>query len=363
MNSMTGKYRETGYISGDSGKKEHASSPVFNALANFYKFPYTYIEWSSKGRDPMTYKKEVKNFLIELINDSVETYAKDLPFLRIDLPNNTVKKDDTLVKFPEDFQNFLHQRKIAQVHTHDGKTSYIIPLDYDQLRKRAPEKLISSGGFEITIGSQRMQRMLYDLAHEIAHTFFYDISGNTPSCLISSNILEAKEWYQEFEGLAFDFGREIWLPRKEFTRYVHDKFQNPSLENFLKIHDYLHVGYDPLAQRLLHDLKLWKAFIFWGELRYDNLENFEDKNSRIQVEIRPRDRRRNGFTNISLPDELGNDQSELRNTIIDHMKNEKGMMKYHIHLGKKRYSFDVNSTDFTGRQKYFIAMLYEDQKR
>lgn len=342
---------------GVSTKRKHSPSPVFDKLAQHYEFPYTYEEWSVSGNGAVEYKKRVKSHIISRINESVERYVKGLPFLRLDLSEGVEKQKYHELKFDDDLQNFLNERNVRQVFSHYGQTSYIIPLSAEQFTNRAREKLILQGGFEIRLAYASTRRMLYDFAHEIAHTFFYDISSDAPTCMVSDQTLKIQQWYQEFEGLAFDFGREIWLPRKAFTDYVKCNHSKPSMENFLKMYSELCVGVDPLAQRLLHDLKLWKALMFWGTVH----RRTQGSNENIySIFVGNRGRRRNGFDRISLNSELVSQQSELRHTIIQQINSGDRLGKTSISLNGKKYSLDTSIDELHSKENNFIAMLYQN---
>lgn len=347
---IKGKYIMKERFKGDCRK--NTLSPVFNALADYYISPNAYDRWSLKGGEPLEFKEKVKAHLVSYINQSVEPYVKGLPFLKIDLSENIEKGKESVLFFDKYLQEFLNDRKIVKVRVHNTDAgNYIVPLTAEEIRKKNNTE--SSGGYEINLKYEPIQQMLTSLSHEIAHTYFDNISSNPPKCLISNKILERREWYRESEGLAFDFGREILLPRRRFEEYVTVNYKTPSLKNFLKMHSELKVSKDVLSQRLLRDLKLWKACIFWGKAKY----NLDKQSGDPHIFVRDRDKRKNDFKNLSLTKELKDPNSDLRRAVLKHI-DEDIIENYCISLGNKSYSFDMKTKRLTKDEKYFTAIFY-----
>jgi len=343
---------------GDSRRRKYAPSPVFDSITNYYISPDAYVNWSSKGGDPLEFKRRVKEYLIWYVNQSVEPYVESLPFLKIELPEDMNKREEYVLSFDKNLQEFLDRRKTVKVTVHaKGVESYIVPLTAEEVKRKVRTKTNYTGGFEINLEHDSIQRMLTSFSHEVAHTYFYDISCDPPKCLVSNHVLGKREWYREFEGLAFDLGREILLPKKEFEKYVTAKYKSPSLENFLKMHSELKVSKEVLSQRLLRDLKLWKACIFWGKVSYKDLKIFDKRFPGPHIFVRHRDKRKGGFRNFSLTKELTDPNSNLRNTILEHIDREK-IESRSITLRNKNYVLDIKSKELTNDEKWFISLLY-----
>lgn len=210
---------------GDHRKAKYSPSPVFNALAEYYISSDYYEVRSLREEDPLAFKQKVKEHLIRYINESIDAYVTELPFLKINLPENSDMQGEHVLRFDKNLQRFLDERKVLKVIVHNTKaSSYLVPL--------IPHKPTRNGfaeyaptGFEINLRWGLMQRMLTSFGHELGHTYFYDGSSSSLRCMVPERILENEQWYREFEGMAFDFGREMLLPRRKFEEYVRTKYK------------------------------------------------------------------------------------------------------------------------------------------
>jgi len=296
-------------------RQKYSPSPIFLRLAEYYIHPDAYNNWEGT---PLQFKIKVKEHLIGHINAALKSYVKNLPFLRI---NFTADKKNWLrqeVAFEGNLEAFLNERKIAKVFFWNKKRFIgdIIPLSSEEIRARFKDfTKFAGGGFEIGLGvSMSKSKVLTTFAHEIAHTYFFDIHQDPPKCLISSEILKKRIWYQEFEGMAYDLGRELLLPREAFLNYVASKGSKPSLEKFLEMRSELGVSTEVLAQRLIKDLKLWKVCIFWGKVGMEKKSSFKN----LEVFVRNRDKKiADCFRNFNLKKELEKQGSKLRTIIIE----------------------------------------------
>jgi hypothetical protein len=347
-------------------RKKYSPSPIFLRLAEYYINPDAYNYW--KG-EPLEFKVMVKNFLIEHINASIEPYVKSLPFLNINFPKygNWLKYE---IEFEENIKAFLNERKIVKVFLWKKEKfeGSIIPLSGEEIKIRYKDlaNLFPKGGFEISLGACfNRRRILTTFAHEVAHTYFYDIHQDPPRCLISKEILTIRIWYQEFEGMAFDLGRELLLPRKRFIEYVNSKYKEASLKNFLEMCSNLNISKEILSQRLIKDLKLWDACIFWGKVncRIKDPDNISES---LVVEYRSK-RKSDYFRNLSLKKEFKNINSELTANILKHARTAPSykIEEYPISIlikGKKKYQTlecflqIMCGKPFNGERR-FIALL------
>ena len=215
-------------------------SPIFYALADQYLDDISLVA----DKTPEEFKRVVKNALLTYVNNSLEEYFECLPFLYFSRGDI----DGGVVNFRENINNFLMSRKIMEVKCKklQGVDGRLIPR---------------VGGFTVMIDDDNYthRRTLANLAHEVGHTYFYDVSTDPPVPLINRSILKSKYFYGEWEGLAYDVGRTLLLPKKYFEPY-----RDISLKNFLKMHNESKVSKDVLARRMFWDLGLWDAYLFWG---------------------------------------------------------------------------------------------------
>lgn len=105
------------------------------------------------------------------------------------------------------------------------------------------------------------------LAHELGHTYFYDLTVSPPRLLVKQllNKLQVNpaSQYGAEEGLPFDFGREILIPTFLMEKYVP---QTPSLEAFFRASKIFSVSKLLMAKRLYWhphalDLNYWPGSI------------------------------------------------------------------------------------------------------
>lgn len=90
------------------------------------------------------------------------------------------------------------------------------------------------------------------IAHEIGHTFMYDLDGLPPKPFLPSDF----SW-KYIEGPAYEIGRHVLVPDAWLIERNHDV----SLENFIVLLSLFQVSNDVLARRLIHDLELWDAIL------------------------------------------------------------------------------------------------------
>jgi Zn-dependent peptidase ImmA (M78 family) len=137
----------------------------------------------------------------------------------------------------------------------------------------------SSRGFILRIQEgQNLFRQRFSIAHEIGHTFFYDINKNPPVRLISqvsSGVLSPKE-----EDICSAFARELLIPRELIDRELFKLSDNNKLMAILDLGNRYGVSAEVMTRRLLMDLSQLEttAAIFKGE---DNLGR-----QRVKVYIR-----------------------------------------------------------------------------
>lgn len=98
-------------------------------------------------------------------------------------------------------------------------------------------------------------RQRFACAHEIGHTFFFNLDDNPPSKPYSK--LNSKYWVEE--GLCNEIAREILLPEPSIREFAM-QYPNPSITAFKRMTNLFQVSSEVLA-RQLQQLNLWKAVI------------------------------------------------------------------------------------------------------
>jgi hypothetical protein len=317
--------------------------PVFITLAEYYISKNAYTNWSSEGRSVLEFQREVKTHVIEYVNESVDRHAKSLPFLKVNVPTYASERRDCALSFDRNLQNYLNERRILRVLAHKSRAgSYIVPM--------------GSNGFEINLALGPIQRMLTSFSHEVAHTYFYDLSSSPPKSLLSDEILKVPMWQKEFEGLAYDLGREILLPKKRFEKYVRENYCEPTVSNFAKMHQELKVSRDWLSQRLLRDLLLWRGCIFWGTFSYGQSNTTVPQPDNEKIIVRPRDRRKDPLTKFSLKRELDNPKSQLRRTIVEKGRLD-GIHVSYITIASDDYALGIRCKETGNNLRHFTVVL------
>jgi hypothetical protein len=284
----------------------------------------------------------------------MEPYVRGLPFLRIEPPSKSDEMNDRVLQFGKHLQSYMTKRRITRVVLHNAG-SYILPLSEAEARRRGALES-TGGGFEISLRVETIHRMLTSLAHEIGHTYFYDLSVNPPNLILSEAVLSEREWYAQFEGLAYDFGREVLLPRKVFQEYVRLNHARPSLSSFQRICEELRVSKEIVSQRLLRDMRLWDACIFWG--RVTNITGtLQHARGGPQIVVGNRDKRKADFPNLSLSRELASGKSELRKIILE-TREQGAHAGLHIVVARMHVVLDIQNKHLPNGDRYFTALLY-----
>lgn len=110
------------------------------------------------------------------------------------------------------------------------------------------------GGFILKLNSQRpLVRQNFACAHEIGHTFFYDLSGPRPW-----RPYESMASYWAEEDLCYQFAEEMLMPSSEITR-IGGKIP-PSLASFQRLLTTFQVSVEALARRIRR-LSLWQCIL------------------------------------------------------------------------------------------------------
>lgn len=99
------------------------------------------------------------------------------------------------------------------------------------------------------------------IAHELGHTFLFDISQSPPRAYYTPSV--KPEW-RDVEGPAYEVGRQILLPEQWLKRYK----KEPSILAFYQLRNIFKASKYILARRLVQDLLLWEVYVFFAN--YDN---------------------------------------------------------------------------------------------
>ncbi|HEV8595300.1 MAG TPA: hypothetical protein VGR51_07205 [Thermoplasmata archaeon] len=101
-------------------------------------------------------------------------------------------------------------------------------------------------------------RVRTTLAHELGHTFFYDISSRPPRASVSNLTVHGRrELETKEEWWCMDFARAFLIPDTWASRHLKTG-DFPSFEEATELRERLAVTWDILFRRLIWDLRLWR---------------------------------------------------------------------------------------------------------
>lgn len=122
------------------------------------------------------------------------------------------------------------------------------------------------GGFIMKIKSDEgVYRKRFSTAHEIGHTFFYDIEQAIP-------IIRFRKSYSRYwvvEDYANEIAASILLPESSLKKEISDKGLAPSLEALRDLSGLYEVSYDVLCRRIVRRLGIWDCVVFKSKMDSD----------------------------------------------------------------------------------------------
>lgn len=106
---------------------------------------------------------------------------------------------------------------------------------------------------------ERDPRIRLTVAHELGHTYFYDMKRRPPRPLLGGFGMTAEdnESEQKEEWWCFDFARELLYPSK-WARRVTTPTRFPTLTEASRLRKVFGVSWDIVFRRQIQDLGLWK---------------------------------------------------------------------------------------------------------
>ncbi len=141
-----------------------------------------------------------------------------------------------------------HYRKIKSI------------IDDKELRDREAILIPEDDGFVIKFNPTKPRvRIRFSLAHEIGHTYFFNLNTNPPQKFYS--IMSSRYWVEE--GYACEIAREILAPEPYFSAITTQISKLPSIHALVRLQKVFDISYEVLIRRLLYDSHLWNAN-FWG---------------------------------------------------------------------------------------------------
>ncbi|MEM3760353.1 MAG: ImmA/IrrE family metallo-endopeptidase [Candidatus Bathyarchaeia archaeon] len=188
-----------------------------------------YLDWDFKG--------EAGSKLIESAKQGVFSYIWD-----------------KMRKYGEFRPPFLHKPEESQFVKAQG-VKKIISSDitgYGYLLRDGDQFIIV-----INKGLGEIKRRTI-IAHELGHTFL--LKANIKTSVLPYGYDYSRHLWKTIEGPAFEIGRQILVPKQSLPASLS---KSVTLKKFLELKKEYRASKDIIALRLIHDLKLWDAYLFF----------------------------------------------------------------------------------------------------
>lgn len=120
------------------------------------------------------------------------------------------------------------------------------------------------GGFTVHLESSQSElRLRTSLAHEIGHTFFYDLDSETP--LLRFKRGSSRSAIEE--GLAWEIARALLAPRRIISAWLKDRKNWPNIKTFVDLKKRFDLSPELLVRRL-QDLATFDSDYSWNGIIY-----------------------------------------------------------------------------------------------
>lgn len=210
----------------------------------------------------------------QYLGSEVIIFRNNIEFVRLKLKRKVFKDIRRLLatanlKPPFDPKEIAKFRKVLHITEDPGLVS------------REACLIPTNGGFIIRLNPRITKlKKRYNCAHEIGHTYFYDLSANPPRRPYSSN----RYWVEE--GYVREITREIIMPEPDLSTFVLKHNFSLSVPALAELSKRFKVSYGLLGERLLHDAhSLNKEF--WDENAWEGIiviavgKSYESNQSRV----------------------------------------------------------------------------------
>jgi len=206
-----------------------ATTPIDHAekwLAKQFLEP---AEYNIFLREPKSLRNEIKKRIFNDIRELISTSGQtNPPFV------------------PEKIAHYRKIKSIIADKTLKHREAILTPKDDGFIIKFNPTK--------------PRVRVRFSIAHEIGHTYFFDLNANPPQKFYS--VISSRYWVEE--GYAYEIAREILAPEPYVSAITTQICEYPSIHALIRLQKVFDVSYDVLIKRLLYDSHLWNAN-FWGK--------------------------------------------------------------------------------------------------
>jgi hypothetical protein len=157
------------------------------------------------------------------------------------------------------WQQMIENDEVTPPFLQNEKSAFIasrrVSIQYSDSVSSHGQLVPSNDGFTMVVrqGLSEVRRRGV-IAHELGHTFLFDIRENPPVPMYSNS--DDPQW-NIVEGPSYELGRQILLPEYWLRR---DAIE-PSIQNLFSLRSRFGASSYLIARRLVHDLGLWDACI------------------------------------------------------------------------------------------------------
>ena len=219
-------------------------------------------------------------------------------------------------------------------------TSRRAKIRYNDMTKLKGYLNVTENGFEIILNNElkkNPRRLRTIIAHEIGHTFLYDIDSTPIRSICPLKDTQLNPW-ETHEGLAYEIGRNILVPKQLLKRY---SYLQPSINSLFELRDLFKTTFSILARQLVQE-SFWDVFMFWT--------NFDKDIGRYQIPKKKwRFKSKKSFKNFRL--------NKNWSSLISHDDiKQRSIIK--LRLGRTEYHLELK---FTTDSNWMIGLLIPER--
>lgn len=183
------------------------------------------------------------------------------------------------------------------------------------------------GGFVMKIKSSLHPfQKRFACAHEIGHTFFFNIEVDPPR----RDFQSAKSAYWVEEEFSCFVGREILLPTTSISETIQEKDLLPSVSALRYLSRMYQVSFDVIRLKIINDVHLWDCVIFRSKIS-------EGKVTTIGRNIS----KGISFRNLRIPRTIDKNSKHSNLFSFLHHASEKGHLKGWVDINREKYSIET----------------------
>lgn len=210
-------------------------------------------------------------------------FLRNPTFLRNEIKKRIFREIRELISMTDQTKPPFAPEKIAQYR----KIKCIV--SDETLAHREAILIPQDDGFIIKFNPKKPNvRVRFSLAHEIGHTYFFDLNTRPPQKFYS--MVSSLYWVEE--GYACEIAREILAPEPHLSTITTQICEYPSIHALIQLQKNFNISYEVLIKRLLYDSHLLNAN-FWGNNLWNaiiltaNVSRTEDEVTNLKVHRSP----------------------------------------------------------------------------